>query len=313
MLLLSGLLVAAASVVQSQRGPSSVTAIPSVIAAGTVVEVVRDGFHGLEGPTATSDGGLFFSDVTENRTYELDRYGSISIWRDDTRGANGLYLLPGGLLLAAESTSRRLVAIGSDRQARRIADDCGNRPLRAPNDLIADDKGGVYFTDPLPRPAPDVAPREPGNLCYLRPDDEVVLLDDQIQRPNGLTLSLDGRILYVDDTEGENVYAFDVEANGTVSNKRVFVKLRDLEAGSLGPRSRADGMAIDSVGRLYVATASGVQVIHPAGRYLGTIPVPTVARNLAFSGLDRHTLYVTALETLYRVRLLIDGPPGRSK
>jgi gluconolactonase len=140
-----------------------------------------------------------------------------------------------------------------------------------------------------------------------------VLLDHEIQRPNGLTLSLDGKTLFVDDTEGENVYAFDVELDGSVSNRRIFVKLRDLEPGPLGPRSRADGMAIDSVGRLYVATSSGIQVIHPAGRYLGTIRLPAVARNLAFGGPDRHTLYLTALQTLYRVHLLVDGPLGRAK
>jgi gluconolactonase len=307
------LIVSTAAVVHSQRGPSP-GAIPGVLAAGSVVEVVRDGFHGLEGPTPTPDGGLFFSDVTENRTYRLDRDGSsISIWRENTQGANGLYLLPNGLLLAAEGTGRRIVVISAERRARSIVGDCADRPLRAPNDLIADDKGGVYFTDPLPRPAPDVAPKEPGNLCYIRPDGSAVLLDDQIQRPNGLTLSLDGRTLYVDDTEGEYVYAFDIRSDGTVANKRMFVKLHEPEPGSLGPRSRADGMAIDSVGRLYVATASGIQVIHPAGRYLGTIRVPAVARNLAFSGPGRHTLYLTTLQALYRVHLLVDGPLGRAK
>ena len=310
--LLSGLLIVTTAVLQSQRAPSA-GGIPGVLAADSVVEVVQEGFHGLEGPTPTPDGGMLFSDVTENRTYELDRHGSITVWRDNTRGANGLYRLPGGLLLAAEGAGRRIVAIASDRIARPVAVDCGDRPLRAPNDLIADDKGGVYFTDPLPRPAPDVAPEEPGNVCYLRPDGRAVLLDSQIQRPNGLTLSLDGRTLFVDDTEGEYVYAFDVKRDGSVTNKRIFVRLRDPEQGSRGPRSRADGMAIDSVGHLYVATASGIQVFHPAGRYVGTIRVPTVARNLAFAGPDRHTLYLTALQTLYRVHLLIDGPIDRPK
>jgi gluconolactonase len=130
--LASSVLLAATAVLQSQRLPSA-TAVPGVLAAGTAVEVVRDGFHGLEGPTPTPDGGLLFSDVTENRTYRLDRDGSISVWRDDTQGANGLYLLPGGLLLAAEGTGRRIVMVSPDRRARLVVDECGNRALRAPS------------------------------------------------------------------------------------------------------------------------------------------------------------------------------------
>jgi len=141
----------------------------------------------------------------------------------------------------------------------------------------------------------------------------LLLIDNQIARPNGLTLSLDEKTLYVDDTEGEYVYAFDVQTDGRVKNKRPFVKLREPEQGSRGPRSRADGMALDSRDRLYVATASGVQIIDRAGQYLGTIRVPSVVRNLAFAGQARQTLYLTALESLYRVQLLAQGPAGRAK
>ena len=104
-----------------------------------------------------------------------------------------------------------------------------------------------------------------------------------------------------------------MQPDGRVKNKRPFVKIREPEQGSLGPRSRADGMALDSKGRLYVATASGVQVIGPGGEYLGTIRVPSVVRNLAFGGPRRQILYMTALESLYRVQMLSEGPPGRAK
>jgi gluconolactonase len=109
------------------------------------------------------------------------------------------------------------------------------------------------------------------------------------------------------------VYAFDVQPDGRVKNKRPFAKLREPEQGSTGLRSRADGMALDSKGRLYVATSSGVQVIDPRGGYLGTIRVPSVVRNVAFGGPRRQTLYMTALESLYRVQMLSEGPAGRAK
>ncbi len=91
-----------------------------------------------------------------------------------------------------------------------LATEYNGKKLRQPNDLIADRKGGIYFTDPAPRPAPDIAPEVPGNVHYIRPNGTVLLIDDQIARPNGITLSLDGGTLYVDDTEGKYVYAFDV-------------------------------------------------------------------------------------------------------
>jgi gluconolactonase len=151
-------------------------------------------------------------------------------------------------------------------------------------------------------------------VYYIRPNGDILLVDDQMVYPNGITLSLDEKTLFVDDTFGEYVYAFDVQPDGQVNNKREFVKLQEPERWPLwGLRSRAGGMAIDSKDRLYVATASGVQVIDPQGEYLGTIRVPEIVRNLAFSGTWRQILYMTAPTSLYRIWLLSQGPPKRAK
>jgi len=296
---------------QESRGPQA--AIPGVIAAGAQVQEVRGGFKGLEGPVAAPDGGLFFSDIPASVTYKLEPNGAINVWRENTGGANGLFLARDGRLLAAEGMGRRIVAVTPDKRVTPLASQFNGQPLRAPNDVMADSRGGVYFTDPAPRPAPDVAPKESGNLHYLTPQGDVLLLDGQIRRPNGLTLSIDEKTLYVGDTEGEFVYAFDVAADGRVSNKRQFGRLLELEKGSLGPRSRADGMAIDAMGRLYVSTAAGIQVVDRGGKHLGIIRLPSVARNVAFGGKGRRTLYLTALESLYRVQMIAEGPESRSK
>jgi gluconolactonase len=288
-------------------------AIPGVIRADTKVELIKGGFQGLEGPVATPEGGLFFSDVQANRTYELGPDGTVAVWRENTNGTNGLFLLSDGRLLAAEGGGRRVVVVARDKRVTALAAAFNGQSLRAPNDLIPDRQGGIYFTDPAIRPAPNLAPKEPGNVYYLGPNGQLRLLDDAIRRPNGITLSLDGNTLFVDDTEGLFVYAFDAQPDGSVTNKREFVKLMEPEVGSLGPRSRADGMAIDSVGRLYVATSAGVQVIDSRGQHLGIIRLPAIARNLAFGRPDRHVLYLTALEALYRVRLISQGPPERAK
>jgi gluconolactonase len=289
------------------------TEIRGVIAGGQQVQLVKGGFQGLEGPVATPDGGLYFSEINASRIHKLDRNGGISVWRENTNRTNGLFLLKDGRLLGAEGGGPRVISISPSGAVTALATNFGGKPLRGPNDLIVDRKGGVYFTDPAPRPTPDVAPKESGNVYYIRPTGELRLIDDQIRRPNGLTLSLDEKTLYVDDTEGEEVFAFDVENDGSAKNKRPFVKLREPEKGSLGLRSRADGMALDSAGRLYVATAAGIQVIGPRGDHLGIIRVPQAARNVAFGGPGRRTLYMTALESLYSVRLVSQGPADRAK
>ena len=287
--------------------------IRNVIRVGSRVELVKGGFQGLEGPTPTPDGGLYFSATAENRIYKLDRNGTIAVWRENTNGTNGLYALKDGRLLCAEGNGRRVLSVTPAGIVTALASEYKGSPLRQPNDLIPDRKGGIYFTDPARRPAPDVAPKEPGNVYYIRPGGEVALIEGEIARPNGITLSIDEKTLYLDDTEGQFVYAFDMRGDGSIRNKRPFVKLLEPEQGSSGLRSLADGMALDSKGRLYVATAAGIQVIDSRGRHLGIIRLPARARNLAFGGARRQTLYLTALESLYRIEMLAEGPKGRAK
>ncbi len=313
-LIRTSLLVLALTSAAAQAAPAPQMDIPGVIRASAKVELVKDGLKGLEGPVPSGDGGLYFSAIEENRIYKLDRDGrTITVWRENTNGTNGLFLLKDGRLLGAEGGGKRVIAMAPNGMVTPLATASRGMPLRGPNDVIADGKGGVYFTDPAPRPAPDVAPMEPGNVNYIRANGEVVFIDGEIRRPNGVTISPDGRTLYVGDTEGEYIYAFDIQPDGSARNKRQFAKLIEPERGSLGLRSRADGMAMDSEGRVYVSTAAGIQVIAPSGNHLGVIRLPAVARNVAFAGPDRKMLYLTALNALYRVPVLSSGPADRSK
>ncbi len=202
--------ILAVGVGRAQSPPRQRTSIRKVIAAEARAELVRGGFQALEGPVATAVGGLYFSDLDQNRTYKLDAAGTFSVWRENTKRANGLFSLRNGQLLVAEGGGARVVAVTPDRQLTALATECGGKPLRAPNDLIPDRKGGIYFTDPGPRYAPNVAPTERRSVCYISPNGEVLLIDDQMVYPNGITLSLDEKTLFVDDSFGEYVYAFDV-------------------------------------------------------------------------------------------------------
>ena len=145
--------------------------------------------------------------------------------------------------------------------------------------MFVDAKGGLYITDPGPRP---VVPGRTAYVDYLPAGArEPIVIDDQIGRPNGVTLTRDGKTLIVDDTLGPTVYAYDVQPDGSVKNKRAFTQLRDIPEGK---ESGADGMALDREDRLYVTTVAGVQVFDAAGKYLGTIKVPRQPANAAFAG-----------------------------
>lgn len=148
-------------------------------------------------------------------------------------------------------------------------------------------------------------------MYYLPPGERVArVVEDTIVRPNGVALAPDGRTLYVDDTTGVSVYAYDVRADGGLTNRRALIRLRDIKPGQ---ESGADGMAVDREGRIFVTTVTGVQMFDPGGTYLGTIPIPQRATNVAFAGPGKGTLYVTAGTALYRVRMLTRGPdrPGK--
>ena len=306
------LFVLSIGVVGAQSPPQPQLAIPGVIAADARVELVRDGFEGLlEGPVGTPDGGLYFTDIGASRIYRVDPKGDIAVWREDTNGTNGLFLLEDGRLLGAEGAGRRVVAMTPERRVTPLATEFSGNPFRAPNDLVSDKAGGVYFTDPLMRPPPGVTPM--GNVYYIRPNGSLVLVDGEIARPNGIALSLDEKTLYVNDGLGMDVFAFDVQPDGSVRNKRSFVILPEPITDAQGVRSRADGMALDSMGRLYVATASGIHVIDSRGEYLGTIRAPSVMNSIAFAGPERQTLYITGRGSLYRVQMIARGPSGRAK
>ena len=281
----------------------SPSGMAGVVAPGSGAELVAEGFTFTEGPVGTSEGGLYFSDIRANRIHYLDPGGKISVVREQTNGANGLALTKEGELLAAEGDGKRISKRSRDGAISMVTEGVEGKPLLAPNDLIIEAKGGIYFTDPGPRP---VVPGRISYVYYLAAGaKQPVVIDDKIARPNGLTLTQDGRTLIVDDTIGPVVYSYDVQADGSATNKRPFTQLRDIPEGK---ESGADGLALDRDGRLYITTLTGVQVFDAGGQYLGTIKVPRQPANAAFAGADKRTLYITAREGLYRVKMLAQGP-----
>ncbi len=284
--------------------------IPGVVAPGEKPELVKEGFVFTEGPVGTYDGGLFFSDIGSKTIYHMDPEGKITIARGNTLGANGL-ALNASELYAAEGAGKLISRGNQNGRVATVLDKIGGEPLGAPNDILFDSGGGFYFTDPGTAPLLPADPNRRGKVWYAASTGarEPLLVDDKIAFPNGLAITPDHKALLLDDTLGDTIVAIDLapkkgKNRGKGILKSTFAKIPELTNGI----SMADGMAVDREGRLYVATGAGVQVFDKKGKPLGTIKVPRTPSNLAFSGPDKHTLYITAREGLYKLKMISQGP-----
>ena len=287
--------------------------IPGVVAAGTRVQVVAQGLRGTEGPIAAPDGALLLTEQTANVITKIDAQGNRSTFLDNTNGSQGLTFDQKGRLIGVLPATRQIAVLMPART--ELAAMFEGKPFAGPNDLVADKKGGVYFTDPggYP-PAGEFLTHIPG-VYYIRPNGSVVRIADDIARPNGIILSPDEKTLYVANTLGAFVVAFDVQPDGSVRNQRNFARLAGIQMTNRGVRSGADGLAVDEAGRLYVTSTIGVQVFGADGRHLGTIPIgnPDGPQNLAFAGSDKKTLYVVGDGAVWKVAMLAQGPKARAK
>jgi gluconolactonase len=197
-----------------------------------------------------------------------------------------------------------------------LTDNFEGKPFGRPNDLVVDKKGGVYFTDPGPNAAPGTTPPPPPlppAVYYVAPGGRTIKVADGIERPNGIQLSRDEKILYVNNTSGEYLLAFDIQADGTVRNRRNFAKYDGVTQSATGVTSGADGLALDNEGRVYVAQSTGIQVLGQDGQHLGTIPLSRAPQNLAFAGADKKTLYVVGRGAAFKVQMLTPGFKDRVK
>jgi gluconolactonase len=276
--------------------------IPGVVRGGTKVQLVRDLFQSTEGPIAMPDGSLLFTeqDAGDGRLVRIDKDDRISTFVDNTNRTIGLAYDRKGRLIGTQSNIPRVGVLYPSRMI--LAEKFEDVPLVAPNDLVVDKQGGIYFTDPLgSRFRPTPAGRTKPLIFYIRPDGKLMKVSEELERLNGITLSPDEKILYA--ANGPTIAAFDVQPDATLRNFRTFATL----AGG-----NADSMCIDAEGRLYVA-AGGVQVFNPQGRHLGTIPTPLSPQAPAFAGPDKKTLYVVGSGAVYKIAMIAQGLQGRAK
>ena len=283
--------------------------IPGVVKGGTKVELIKEGFNGAQGATQGPDGSLLFTERMANKITKIDKDGNITTYMEETSATNSFSFDSKGRAIGVQWMPPGVAVLAPTKS--QLADAFEGHGFGRANDLTIDKKGGVYFTDDLGFPDKMIKPA----VYYVKPAGGVIMLANDIARPNGLILSPDEKTLYVIDTNGDALKAFDIQGDGSGKNERTFATItegvRKTDTG--GTNSGADGGAIDGAGRLYVTTNAGVQVWNPKGEHLGTIPTPRPPQNLAFAGPDKKTLYILGGNAVYKVQMLAEGYKGRPK
>ena len=305
-------------------------ALDDIIARDAKPEVVKGEYFGfLEGPVWVQERGggyLLFSDVAANNIYKWTHDGKLSVFLKDSGytgtepliaggqsfngrihiivfGSNGVTLDPQGRVVFATHGNRTIERLEKDGKRTVVAERYDGKHLNSPNDLVVTSDGAIYFTDPPGglRGAKDPRQELPYSGVFMVKDGRVqVVVDDPAGRPNGLAFTPDEKFLYVNGLR--KIMKYEVKPDGTLANGQVFTDMNSdpLPGGT-------DGMKVDQQGNVYCTGAGGIWIISPSGKHLGTIRLPETPSNLAFGEADGRTVYVTARQGLYKVRVKIPG------
>ncbi len=271
-----------------------------LVADGATLQLVSDQFTFTEGPATAPNGDVYFTDQPNNRIYRWEAQSTrVELFMEPAGRANGLWLDPQGRLLAAADEKFELWRIDPDKKVEVLTDNFDGKKLNGPNDIWVHPDGTIYFTDPYyQRPwwNRTEMEQEAQQVYLIRPgEQEVLLAATGLVQPNGIIGTKDGKYLYVADIGDSKTYRYTIGADGSLSER--------LQLAGMG----SDGMTLDERGNLYL-TGQGVTVFSPAGEQLAHIDVPeNWTANITFGGTDGKTLFITAMDSVYTLRMNVRG------
>jgi gluconolactonase len=272
----------------------------SLVAPGATLQKISSQFSFTEGASVDKKGNVFFTDQPNDKIWKYDVNGKLSVFMDKTGRSNGTYFDHKGNLLTCADENNEIWSINPKGKVTVIVKDFGGHHFNGPNDLWEDLRGGIYFTDPYyQRPYwKRTAPEIKGEKVYYLPKGkkEAFVVADDLQQPNGIVGTPDGKVLYVADIKGDKTYKYKINTDGTLSNKQLF-----CNQGS-------DGMTLDNKGNVYLTGSVGVTVYDTKGEKVEVISVPSKwTANLCFGGKKKNILFITASESVYTIEMSVHG------
>jgi gluconolactonase len=275
-----------------------------LISSNVKLETVATGFGFTEGPMWDPAGFLYVSDETINKIFRVYPNGKkekeevIALGDPDGNTFDRHHRL-----IDCASVLRAIIEVTPDRKYKVLADRYEGKRFNSPNDVIVGPDGALYFTDPTLDLVAGEKQEIPFQGVYRLDDNgDVRLLTRDLTQPNGLAFSPDGKKFYVDDSEQRNIRVYDVTANGTLVNGRIFGE----EPGGKND-GVPDGIKVDKNGNLFVTGPQGIWVWDAKGNHLGTIVMPEQPANLTWGDPQYGTLYVTATTSVYRLETKTRG------
>lgn len=274
-----------------------------IVAKDAELVKVQDGFSFTEGPAVNRFGDVYFTDQPNNRIHVWNAISNqVSVFKEDAGRSNGMYFMLDGTLITCADENNELWSIAKTGEQTVLITAFKGKKLNGPNDVWLVPKGGLYFTDPLyARPywegirSPEKE-QDGEHVYYLSPDKtQLFRVAEDLVKPNGIVGTPDGKFLYVADIGAKKTYKYEIREDGYLTNKTVF-----CEMGS-------DGMTIDDRGNVYL-TGDGVTVFSKTGDKIAHIPVPAKwTANVVFGALDRKTLFITAMDAVYTLKMKSRG------
>jgi gluconolactonase len=273
--------------------------MPAMIEPGAKLEKLSGEFAFTEGPSCDALGNVFFTDQPNNRILKWSVDGKLSTFKQPAGRANGMYFDAKGNLIACADEKTELWSIAPDGTVTVLVHEYDGKKLDGPNDVWVRPDGGMYLTDPFyERPWWDYKerPQDVQAVYYLSPDRKTfkrVITD--YQQPNGIIGTPDGKTLYVADIRGNKTYRYDIQPDGSLTNKQ------------LAATKGSDGMTIDAEGNIYLTGGRGVSIFDKSAHSAGFIPVPETPANVCFGGKDKQTLFICARTGFYSIRMKVKG------
>jgi gluconolactonase len=275
--------------------------LKEILLPGEEWQVVVQGLKSSDGPVANAKGEVFFNDARDNKTHKIGLDGKVSVFLNDSNKANGQAFGPDGRLYASAAGIDKIVAYDADGKMSVIAEGIHG------NDVVVRNDGGIYVTVSGNNQAPSTSSttNTGSQVWYISTSGEKKQVDTGLKLCNGVTMSPDQSLLYVNDMRSRWVYSYQIQPDGSLGLKQ---KYYHLHVPDTADDSGADGMRVDRDGRLYVTTRMGIQVCDQAGRVNCIIPTPNgKVSNLTFGGESFDTLFAVCGDTVYKRKVKVKG------